>query len=334
MTNAIIYTILATIKIGIVIGVLLLVIAYLIWVERKVMAHMQIRLGPMRVGWHGLLQPIADGLKLILKEDIIPANASKVLFILSPAIAMVPALLTIAVIPFGDTITIMGVSIDMVITDVNIGILFILAVSSVGVYGILLGGWSSNNKYSLLGGLRSSAQMISYELSMGLSLIGVIMMTESLSLVDTVNAQAGLWFVVLQPVAFIVFAISAIAETNRCPFDLPEAETELVSGFHTEYSSMKFALFFMAEYANIITVSAVAVTFFFGGWRGPFLPPVVWFIIKIALCIFFFIWLRSTFPRFRIDQLMKFAWKVLLPVAIVNVLVTGVVMTLISRLNS
>ena len=329
MSNAIIIAILAAIKIGIVIGVLLLVIAYLIWVERKVMAHMQIRLGPMRVGWHGLLQPIADGLKLITKEDIIPANASKLLFILSPAIAMVPALLSIAVIPSGDTISIMGVSIDMVITDVNIGILFILAVSSVGVYGILLGGWSSNNKYSLLGGLRSSAQMISYELSMGLSLIGVIMMTESLSLVDTVNAQADLWFVVLQPVAFVVYAISAIAETNRCPFDLPEAETELVSGFHTEYSSMKFALFFMAEYANIITVSAVGVTFFFGGWRGPFLPPVVWFLIKMAMCIFFFVWLRSTFPRFRIDQLMQFAWKVLLPVAIVNVLITGLVMSLL-----
>ncbi len=329
MSNAIIIAILAAIKIGIVIGVLLLVIAYLIWVERKVMAHMQVRLGPMRVGWHGLLQPIADGLKLITKEDIIPANASKLLFILSPAIAMIPALLSIAVIPFGDTINIMGVSIDMVITDVNIGILFILAVSSVGVYGILLGGWSSNNKYSLLGGLRSSAQMISYELSMGLSLIGVIMMTESLSLVDTVNAQADLWFVVLQPVAFVVYAISAIAETNRCPFDLPEAETELVSGFHTEYSSMKFALFFMAEYANIITVSAVGVTFFFGGWRGPFLPPVVWFLIKMAMCIFFFVWLRSTFPRFRIDQLMQFAWKVLLPVAIVNVLITGLVMSLL-----
>ncbi|MBT3881602.1 MAG: NADH-quinone oxidoreductase subunit NuoH [Candidatus Scalindua sp.] len=329
MTNAIVFAILSTIKIGIVIGVLLLVIAYLIWVERKVMAHMQVRMGPMRVGWHGLLQPIADGLKLITKEDIIPANASKILFIASPAIAMVPALLSIAVIPFGDTISIMGVSIDMVITDVNIGILFILAVSSVGVYGILLGGWSSNNKYSLLGGLRSSAQMISYELSMGLSLIGVIMMTGSLSLVDTVNAQTDLWFVVLQPVAFLVYAISAIAETNRCPFDLPEAETELVSGFHTEYSSMKFALFFMAEYANIITVSAVGVTFFFGGWRGPFLPPVVWFLIKMALCIFFFVWLRSTFPRFRIDQLMQFAWKVLLPVAVVNVLITGIVMTLL-----
>ena len=329
MTNVIAFAILSAIKIGIVIGVLLLVIAYLIWIERKVMAHMQVRLGPMRVGWHGLLQPIADGLKLILKEDIIPANASKILFVLSPAIAMVPALLAIAVIPFGDTISIMGVSIDMVITDVNIGILFILAVSSVGVYGILLAGWSSNNKYSLLGGLRSSAQMISYELSMGLSLMGVIMMTESLSLVDTVDAQANLWFVVLQPVAFVVYAISAIAETNRCPFDLPEAETELVSGFHTEYSSMKFALFFMAEYANIITVSAVGVTFFLGGWRGPFLPPVVWFLIKMAMCIFFFVWLRSTFPRFRIDQLMKFAWKVLLPVAVVNVLITGIVMSLL-----
>ncbi len=329
MPNPIVYAILSVIKIGMVIGVLLLVIAYLIWIERKVMAHMQVRIGPMRVGWHGLLQPIADGLKLITKEDIIPANASKILFVLSPVIAMIPALLTIAVIPFGDTISIMGMSVDMVISDVNIGILYILAVSSVGVYGILLAGWSSNNKYSLLGALRSSAQMISYELSMGLSLIGVIMMTQSLSLVETVNAQAGLWFVVLQPVAFIIFAISAIAETNRCAFDLPEAETELVAGFHTEYSSMKFALFFMAEYANIITVSAVAVTFFFGGWRGPFLPPIVWFIIKMAFCIFFFIWLRSTFPRFRIDQLMKFAWKVLLPVAIANVLVTGVVMALL-----
>ena len=329
MTNAIIFAILSTIKIGVVIGLLLLVIAYLIWVERKVMAHMQVRLGPMRVGWHGLLQPVADGLKLILKEDIIPANASKILFIVSPAIAMIPALLTIAVIPFGDTISIMGVSSDMVITDVNIGILFILAVSSVGVYGILLGGWASNNKYSLLGGLRSSAQMMSYELSMGLSLIGVIMMTESLSLVDVVNAQTELWFVVLQPLAFVVYAISAIAEPNRCPFDLPEAETELVSGFHTEYSSMKFALFFMAEYANIITVSAVGVTFFFGGWQGPFLPPVVWFLIKLALCIFFFVWLRSTFPRFRIDQLMQFAWKILLPAAIVNVLITAVVMALL-----
>ena len=329
MLEAIIYTILAAIKVGLVIGLLLLVIAYLIWVERKVMAHMQVRLGPMRVGWHGLLQPIADGLKLIFKEDIIPTHASKVLFVLAPVIATVPALMTFAVIPFGDTISIMGYSIDMVITDVNIGILYILAITSVGVYGVLIAGWSSNNKYSLLGGLRSSAQMISYELSLGLSLIGVLMFTQSLSLVDIVNAQSKYWFVFLQPVGFIVYAISAIAEVNRCPFDLPEAETELVAGFHTEYSSMKFALFFMAEYANIITVSAIAVTFFFGGWRGPFLPPIAWFMIKLALCIFFFIWLRSTYPRFRYDQLMKFGWKVLLPVALANILITGVVMVLI-----
>ena len=329
MVEALIFLVLATIKIGVVIGVLLLIIAYLIWVERKVMAHMQVRLGPMRVGWHGLLQPIADGLKLIFKEDIIPAHASKVVFVLAPVISTVPALMAIAVIPFGDTISIFGKSIDMVITDVNIGILFILAVTSVGVYGVILGGWSSNNKYSLLGALRSSAQMISYELSLGLSLIGVIMISQSLSLVDIVDSQAKYWFVILQPLGFLIYAISAIAETNRCPFDLPEAETELVAGFHTEYSSMKFALFFMAEYANIITVSAVAVTFFFGGWRGPYLPPVVWFLIKMALCIFFFIWLRSTYPRFRYDQLMKFGWKILLPVALVNILITGLVIILL-----
>ena len=329
MVEALIFLVLATIKIGVVIGVLLLIIAYLIWVERKVMAHMQVRLGPMRVGWHGLLQPIADGLKLIFKEDIIPAHASKVVFVLAPVISTVPALMAIAVIPFGDTISIFGRSIDMVITDVNIGILFILAVTSVGVYGVILGGWSSNNKYSLLGALRSSAQMISYELSLGLSLIGVIMISQSLSLVDIVDSQAKYWFVILQPLGFLIYAISAIAETNRCPFDLPEAETELVAGFHTEYSSMKFALFFMAEYANIITVSAVAVTFFFGGWRGPFLPPVVWFLIKMALCIFFFIWLRSTYPRFRYDQLMKFGWKILLPVALLNILITGLVIILL-----
>ncbi len=329
MIETLIFLVLTIIKIGVVVGVLLLIIAYLMWVERKVIAHMQVRLGPMRVGWHGLLQPIADGLKLIFKEDIIPTHASKVVFVLAPVIATVPALMAIAVIPFGDTISIFGKSIDMVITDVNIGILFILAVTSVGVYGVILGGWSSNNKYSLLGALRSSAQMISYELSLGLSLIGVIMISQSLSLVDIVDSQAKYWFVILQPLGFLIYAISAIAETNRCPFDLPEAETELVAGFHTEYSSMKFALFFMAEYANIITVSAVAVTFFFGGWRGPYLPPVVWFLIKMALCIFFFIWLRSTYPRFRYDQLMKFGWKILLPVALLNILITGLVIILL-----
>jgi len=329
--DVVIYIIVATIKVGVVFGVLLLTVAYLIWVERKVMAHMQVRLGPMRVGWHGLLQPIADGLKLIFKEDIIPTNAAKVLYVLAPVLAVVPALMTFAVIPFGDKINILGLSIDMVIADVNIGVLYVIAVTSIGVYGIVLAGWSSNNKYSLLGGLRSAAQMISYELPLGLALIGVLMMTQSLSLVDIVNAQSKYWFVLLQPVGFFVYAVSAIAEVNRCPFDLPEAESELVAGYHTEYSSMKFALFFMAEYANILTVSAIAVTFFFGGWRGPFLPPVVWFLIKLFLCIFFFIWLRSTYPRFRYDQLMKLGWKFLLPLALANILITGLVMVLIGE---
>ena len=331
MLDVVIYIIVATIKVGVVFGVLLLTVAYLIWVERKVMAHMQVRLGPMRVGWHGLLQPIADGLKLIFKEDIIPTNAAKVLYVLAPVLAVVPALMTFAVIPFGDKINILGLSIDMVIADVNIGVLYVIAVTSIGVYGIVLAGWSSNNKYSLLGGLRSAAQMISYELPLGLALIGVLMMTQSLSLVDIVNAQSKYWFVLLQPVGFFVYAVSAIAEVNRCPFDLPEAESELVAGYHTEYSSMKFALFFMAEYANILTVSAIAVTFFFGGWRGPFLPPVVWFLIKLFLCIFFFIWLRSTYPRFRYDQLMKLGWKFLLPLALANILITGLVMVLIGE---
>ncbi|MDR4498885.1 MAG: NADH-quinone oxidoreductase subunit NuoH [Candidatus Scalindua sp.] len=329
MLDVILFTFIAIIKISIVFGLLLLTIAYLIWIERKVMAHMQVRLGPMRVGWHGLLQPLADGIKLLFKEDIVPYKASKVLFIMAPVIAIVPALMSFAVIPFGNKITISGYSIDMVITDINIGILFILAVTSVGVYGIILAGWSSSNKYSLLGGLRSSAQMISYELSIGLSLIGVLMITQSLSLVDIVNAQSKWWFVLFQPIGFMVYAISAVAEVNRCPFDLPEAESELVAGYHTEYSSMKFSLFFMAEYANILTVSAIAVTFFFGGWRGPFLPPVIWFLIKMFLCIFFFVWIRSTYPRFRYDQLMNFGWKFLLPVALANIIVTGLVIVLI-----
>lgn len=329
MSSIIAYILIATIKIIVVFSILILATAYMVWMERKVMAHMQVRLGPMRVGWHGLLQPLADGLKLIFKEDIVPAKADKILFVLAPVIAMVPALITFAVIPFGDTVSIMGYPVDMIITDVNIGILYILAVTSMGVYGIVIAGWSSNNKYSLMGGLRATAQMISYELTIGLSLIGVIMMTQSLSLVDVVNAQSKCWFIVLQPIAFIVYTISAIAETNRCPFDLPEAETELVAGFHTEYSSMKFALFFMAESANMLTVSAIAVTFFLGGWRGPFLPPVAWFLIKLFLCIFFFMWIRSTYPRLRYDQLMKLGWKILLPVALVNILITGLVMVLI-----
>ncbi len=323
------YLIIACVKILIVFGTIQIMVISMIWLERKIMAHMQVRLGPMRVGPHGLLQPIADGIKLLFKEDIIPEKANKLLFILAPAMAMIPALITFAVIPFGDKVKIFGYNVDLVITDINIGFLYVFAVSSLGIYGIVMAGWASNNKYSLLGGIRSSAQMISYELTLGLSLIGVVMLTESLSLVDVVNAQSKLWNIVVQPIGFFIYFTSAIAEVNRCPFDLPEAESELVAGYHTEYSSMKFAMFFMAEYANMITVSAIAVTFFLGGWHGPFLPPVVWFMLKLSCCLFFFIWIRSTFPRLRYDQLMHFGWKFLLPLSLLNILITGLIMVII-----
>jgi NADH-quinone oxidoreductase subunit H len=315
-------------KIVVVFGLMLLSVTYLTWVERKVIGDIQVRLGPMRVGPHGLLQPIADGLKLLFKEDIIPQAADRTLYILAPAVTLIPAFISFAVIPFGDRIRLFGQTIDLVITDVNIGLLYVFGVASLGIYGIVLGGWASNNKYALLGGLRSSAQMISYELSLGLSVVGVVMLSQSLSLVEIVGAQARTWFVILQPIGFLIFLICAVAETNRAPFDLPEAETELVAGFHVEYSSMKFAMYFMAEYANMITVSAMTTTLFLGGWRGPWLPPVVWFLIKLYLLIFLFIWLRGTLPRFRYDQLMRFGWKVLLPVALVNIMATAVFVAL------
>lgn len=323
-----IYLTITCIKIFIVFGMIQFMVISMIWFERKIMAHMQVRLGPMRVGPHGLLQPIADGIKLLFKEDIIPERANKFLFVLAPVMTLVPALITFAVIPFGDKIKIFGYSIDLVITDINVGFLYIFAVSSLGVYGVVMAGWASNNKYSLLGGIRSSAQMISYELTLGLSLIGVVMLTGSLSLVDIVNAQAKIWNIILQPIGFFIYVTSAFAEVNRTPFDLPEAESELVAGYHTEYSSMKFAMFFMAEYANMITVSAIAVTFFLGGWQGPFLPPVVWFMLKLSGCLFFFIWIRSTYPRLRYDQLMHFGWKFLLPLSLFNILITGLVMVI------
>lgn len=310
-------------KIGVVFGLMLISVAYLTWVERKVLGDIQVRLGPMRVGPHGLLQPLADAIKLMFKEDIVPLQADRTIYLLAPALALIPAFISFAVIPFGDQVRIFGRTIDLVITDVNIGLLYVFGVASLGTYGIVLGGWASNNKYALLGGLRSAAQMISYELSLGLSVVGVLMFSQSLSLVQIVNAQSRVWFIVLQPIGFLIFLICAIAETNRTPFDLPEAETELVAGFHVEYSSMKFALYFMAEYANMITVSAMATTLFLGGWRGPLLPPVVWFLVKLYLVIFLFIWLRATLPRFRYDQLMRFGWKVLLPVALANIMVTA-----------
>jgi NADH-quinone oxidoreductase subunit H len=322
------FLVLMVAKIAVVFGLMLLSVAYMTWLERKILSDIQVRLGPMRVGPHGLLQPIADGLKLLFKEEIVPQAADRTLYLLAPVLALVPAFISFAVIPFGDRIRLFGQSIDLVIADVNIGLLYVFGVASLGIYGIVLGGWASNNKYALLGGLRASAQMISYELSLSLSVVGVVMLSQSLSLVQIVDAQARVWFIVLQPIGFIIFLICAVAEINRAPFDLPEAETELVAGFHVEYSSMKFAMYFMAEYANMITVSAMATTLFLGGWRGPWLPPVVWFLIKLYLFIFLFIWLRGTLPRFRYDQLMRFGWKVLLPIALVNIMVTAVFVAL------
>ena len=319
-------------KILVVFVSLLLSVAYLTWLERKVLGHMQSRLGPHRVGVNGLLQPIADGIKLFFKEDVIVTAADKVVYHLAPFIIVSTALLTVAVIPFGDTISVFGYDIPLRIADINIGLLYIFALSSLGVYGVVLAGWSSNNKYALMGGLRSAAQMVSYELPLGLATIGVLMQAESLSLAKIVEAQAAQgWFFFPQFIGFLIFFICAVAECNRTPFDLPEAEGELVAGFHVEYSSMKFALFFMAEYASVILMSALIVTLFFGGWLGPgFIssPPwcgPIWFGIKVFIFSFVFIWLRATFPRFRYDQLMKFGWKVLFPLSLLNIAVTAVV---------
>jgi NADH-quinone oxidoreductase subunit H len=331
--------IIMVVKIGVVFGVLLLVAAYMTWIERKVIAHIQVRWGPTRVGPFGLLQPIADGIKLFFKEDLIPSQVDRVLFLLAPALSVIPAMIASAVIPFGGTTTLFGLlphPVSLQITDIDVGVLYVFGITSLGVYGIVLAGWASNNKYSLLGGLRSSAQMISYELSMSLSVVGVLILVGSLRLSEIVQAQTGFawwlgvvpvpnWFVFSQPLGFIIFFTCALAETNRAPFDLPEAETELVAGFHSEYSSMKFAMFFMAEYANMATGSAVATTLFLGGPLGPFGPSPVWFIGKVFTLLFIFIWFRASLPRFRYDQLMTFGWKRLLPLSLVNLVATAVV---------
>ncbi|WP_224983854.1 NADH-quinone oxidoreductase subunit NuoH [Geomonas agri] len=322
----------------------LLTVAYATYAERKIIGHMQVRLGPMRTGWHGLLQPIADGVKLFFKEEIIPSQASKFAFLIAPLVALIPAFISFAVIPFGDSITIGGYTVPLQIAayydqagkqvfDINVGVLYILAMASLGVYGIVLAGWASNSKYSLLGGLRSAAQMISYELAAGLAIISVFMLSESLSLHKIVADQAGgAWYAFKQPLAFVIFFICSLAEINRTPFDLPEAETELVSGFCTEYSSMKYAMFFMAEYANMITVCAVTTTLFLGGWHGPaFLPGWFWFIAKVYFLIFLCMWIRATYPRYRYDQLMRLGWKVFLPLTLVNVMATGLWVMFISK---
>lgn len=312
-------------------------VAYLVLVERRVSAFMQNRIGPNRVGPAGLFQPVADIVKLFLKEDIVPKAANKFVHSLAPLISLVVAMTTFAVIPFGNSIHLFGRDIKLMIADVNVGILYILALSSLGVYGITLSGWSSNNKYSLLGGLRSSAQMISYELSMGLSIIGVLMIAGTLQLDKIVESQAhGMWYFWRTPISFITFVIASFAETNRLPFDLPEAEPELVGGYHTEYSGMKFGLFFLAEYANMITASAIIATLYFGGWHLPFvghlglpdlavsLLQIAAFGAKVGLVLLFFIVIRWTIPRFRYDQLMNIGWKVMLPLALANILITGI----------
>jgi NADH-quinone oxidoreductase subunit H len=310
--------------------------AVMVYVERKVAALLQQRLGPYRVGPKGLLQPLADIVKLMFKEELRPKAADALLFALAPIIAATCAFAAFAVVPFGAETTVFGLipeGLRLQVADVNVAILIVFAIGSMSVYGIVLAGWSSNSKYSLLGGLRSSAQMISYELSYGLALASVLVVGNSLSLTDLVAAQSGTWlgfiprwFVFLQPVGFFVYMIAGIAETNRAPFDFPEAEQELVAGYHTEYSSMTFAMFFMAEYINMVTVSAVATDLFLGGWHGPFLPQSlgwIWFLIKVAAILFFYVWMRWTLPRYRYDQLMRFGWKVLLPMAVINLLVTA-----------
>lgn len=297
--------------------------AYLVLGERKILARMQDRVGPNRVGPWGLLQPLADVIKMLTKEDVLPAGADKWLFYLAPAMAAIPAILTFAVIPFGAPLELFGRTVPLQVADLNIGLLFFLAFSSIAVYGVALGGWASNSKYSLLGSIRGLAQLISYELSMALSLVPVVMLARSFSLGDIVNAQASVPFIVYQPVAFAIFLVSIVAECKRIPFDLPEAESELVAGFHAEYSGMRFGLFFVGEYINIIVLGGLAATFFLGGWHGPWLPPPVWFGLKVLGFAFLFIWMRGTLPRLRYDQLMNLGWKFLTPLALVNILATG-----------
>lgn len=326
-------------------NVLLVGMAYMTWYERKMLAAMQDRVGPNRVGPKGLLQPLADGIKLLGKEDLIPAHADKIVFYFAPLIVFVVAITRVAVIPFGNiTIDIFGQSINLWITDLNVGALFLLAFGSLGVYGIILGGYASANRYSLLGGLRSAAQVISYEIILGLSLVGVFLIAQSLSILTIMEDQMrqltfGIgnftftlpnWYILSQPLAFVIFFIAAVAETNRAPFDLPEAETELVSGFHTEYSAFRFSFYFLGEYINMIVVSMFAATMFLGGIDGPGADRfwglgILWLLLKVVIFLFFYIWLRATLPRFRYDQLMGIAWKVLLPLALINIVITAII---------
>jgi len=325
----------ALIKSALIAFVLLTAFAYLTFAERKIAALMQVRKGPNRVGPGGLLQPAADGIKLIFKEEVMPAGADKVLFFLAPILTMIPAIVIVAVIPLGPDVELFGRTIRLGISDLNVGLLYILAIASVAVYGIVLAGWSSANKYALLGGLRASAQMISYEIALGLSIIGPIMLAGTLSLQGIVQAQqSSTWYVLWQPLGAMIFLIAGLAELNRAPFDMPEAEQELTAGYFTEYSGMKFSLFFMGEYIKMVAVSAIATTLFFGGYLGPFVDKLPWlgilyFAIKTAGFLFLMIWIRLTLPRLRYDQLMAFGWKVLLPLALFNVVITAVVIVFV-----
>jgi NADH-quinone oxidoreductase subunit H len=318
----------------IIIFALLIGMAYMTWFERRVISRLQVRIGPNRVGPTGLMQPIADALKLFFKEDIRPAMADPFLYPLAPGISLVAALAVFAVIPVGPTISIGGRSIDLIIQDMPVAVLYLIGASSIGVYGVVLGGWSSGSKYSLLGSLRGSAQVVSYELALGLALVGVVLVSGTMSVAEIVDQQAHLLpFVILQPLGFLIYFTAAIAETNRAPFDLPEAEQELVAGYHTEYSGFRFALYYIAEYVNVLTVSAIAATLFFGGWLGPFnvLNGPWWLLIKMAVFAFVFVWLRATLPRLRYDQLMRLCWGLLLPLSLLNVLVTAVLVVFFSK---
>jgi NADH-quinone oxidoreductase subunit H len=324
-------------KILIVLNAVLVAVTFMVLLERKVIAWVQVRLGPMRVGPYGVLQPIADVVKLMTKEDITPVMADKWVFTIAPMIALIPALIVFAVIPFGPAVSLFGREVSLQITDINVGLLYIVSVASIGVYGIILAGWASNSKYPLLASLRASAQLISYEVAVTMTFVSMIVSAGTMSMMGIVNAQynQGVWYLFAQPLAFFIFFVGGLAETNRAPFDLPEAEQELTGGFHTEYSGMRFALFFLAEYANMIVVSSVATTLFLGGWLRPFpnvealafldfVPGWIWFLLKTFIWLYVFLWVRATLPRYRYDQLMRLGWKVLIPLAIANVVVTAI----------
>ncbi|MCW8859159.1 MAG: NADH-quinone oxidoreductase subunit NuoH [Deltaproteobacteria bacterium] len=326
MTDPLLSLALILAKLIAVFGVILTLAAYLVLAERKLLARMQLRYGPNRVGPFGMMQPLADVIKLLTKEDFVPATADKWLFLIAPGLSAVTALLTFAVVPFGPPLEIFGKTLPLVVIDLNVGVLYFLGLSSLAVYGMALGGWASNSKYSLLGSIRGLSQLISYELSMGLAIVPVVMMARSFSLTEIVMAQEKIPYLLLNPLAFPIFLISVLAESKRIPFDLPEAENELVGGFHTEYSGMRFGLFFVGEYINLIILGSMVTVFFLGGWHGPWLPGVVWFALKVLAICAFFIWVRGSMPRLRYDQLMHFGWKVLLPLSLLNVLVTGAVL--------